>query len=119
MTVDRSKIGRRSRTKGASYERELVHVFRSVMPGADIKRGLQSRSGSDVADVECPIFWIEAKRGKKPNPRAALAQAIDASQGTHKIPLAIIRDDHCDAFCVLTLDDMLEFIETFWELSNA
>ena len=31
--------GARSRRKGANYERELVHQFREVMPGAEIKRG--------------------------------------------------------------------------------
>ena len=51
--------GARSRRKGASYERELVHRFREAMPGADVKRGFQTRSGQEAADVECPVFWVE------------------------------------------------------------
>ena len=54
--------GNRSRRKGAQWERDLVHLFRKVMPGEDIKRGFQYRSGEDVPDVDCPVFWIEAKR---------------------------------------------------------
>ena len=35
------------------------------MPGADIKRGLQARSGEEVADVDLPFFWLEAKHHHK------------------------------------------------------
>jgi hypothetical protein len=107
--------GNHSRNKGASYERELVHLFREAMPGAEVQRGLQSRSGTEVADVECPVFWVEAKRGKKPNVRAALAQARAAApQG--RIPIAIVRDDHAEAFVSLRLDDYLDLVREWWAL---
>lgn len=109
--------GAMSRRKGANYERELVHRFREAMPNAEIRRGLQSRSGDEVPDVDCPVFWIESKRGIKPNVRAALKQAADAcSQG--RIPLAVIRDDHDEAFVALSLDDFLEFVAEWWQGRN-
>lgn len=94
--------GARSRRKGASYEREVVHRFREAMPGADVKRGFQTRSGQEAADVECPVFWVESKRGKKPNMRGALAQAIKAAPDG-RVPIAVVRDDRdglelCDDF---------------------
>ncbi len=105
--------GAMSRRKGAAWERELVHMFRAAMPGCDVRRGLQSRSGDEVADVECPVFWIEAKRGRKPNVRGALNQAIAAAP-KGRIPLAIIRDDRAEPFALLQLTDLLEFIQEWW-----
>lgn len=105
--------GLRSRRKGAQYERELVHRFREAMPGADVKRGFQYRAGEEAADVDCPVFWVESKRGKKPNVRAALKQASDAAP-KGRIPLAVIRDDRAEAFVALSLDDFLEFVAQWW-----
>ena len=65
-------MGKLSRRKGAAYERELVHRFRDAMPGAEIKRGFQYRDGGEAPDVDCPVFWVEAKRGKKPDQSASL-----------------------------------------------
>lgn len=105
--------GAKSRRKGAAWERELTHKFRDAMPGADVKRGLQSRSGSDAADVECPVFWVEAKRGRMPNPRAALRQAVDAAP-EDRVPIAVIRDDRKPAFVVMSLENFLEFVSEWW-----
>lgn len=107
-------MGSLSRNKGRRFEQELVRLFREAMPGADVKRGLQSRSGQEVADVECPVFWIESKRGRKPNVRAALKQA-ESSAPKGRIPVAVIRDDRSDPFVVLLLDDFLELISGWWE----
>ncbi len=106
--------GLHSRRKGIAYERRLVHRFRKAMPGAEIHRGLQYRSGKEAPDVECPVFWIESKRGKKPNMRAALRQAAGgAPKG--RIPIAVVRDDRAEATVTLLLDDFLEFISEWWE----
>ena len=105
-------MGARSRTKGANYERVLVHRFREAMPGAEVKRGLQCR-GEETADVDCPVFWIESKRGKKPNVRAALKQATAAAPAG-RIPLAVIRDDRAKAFVALSLEDFLDFVGEWW-----
>ncbi len=110
--------GNHSRDKGANYERSLVHVFREAMPGAEVRRGLQSRSGAEVADVECPVFWIESKRGKKPNVRAALVQARAAAP-QDRIPIAIVRDDHAEAFVSMSLDDFLELVREWWTLRKG
>jgi hypothetical protein len=113
-------MGKLSRTKGANYERSLSKLFKEKMHGADIRRGLQFRGASKdvVADVENPIFWIECKRGIKPSVRGALKQAIADSDKTGKIPLAVIRDDKQPAFCVLLLDDFLEFVGEWWEMRS-
>jgi len=111
--------GARSRRKGAQNERRLAKMFAEVMPGEDVRRGLQyqNRFGRDkVPDVECPVFWVEAKVGKKPNPRAAMVQArADTCKG--KIPIAVIRDDGApdDEFVCIGLADFLDFVGEWWE----
>jgi len=109
-----ARSGARSRNKGIAYERELVHRFREAMPGADIKRGFQVRSGEEAADVDCPVFWVESKRGKKPNIRTALAQAVNAAP-KGRIPIAIVRDDRAEATVTLLLEDFLDFVGEWWE----
>lgn len=105
-----------SRAKGAAYERELVRLFREAMPGATVKRGLQFRGAAvdAAADVECPVFWVESKRGRRPQVRAALEQARRDSEGTGKVPIAVIRDDNSPAFVCLGLDAFLAMIAHVW-----
>lgn len=106
--------GAMSRRKGAGFEREMVHRFREAMPGAEVKRGLQCRGGEEVPDVDCPVFWPEMKRGRKPIVRAALAQATEAAP-KGRIPIAVIRDDRADPFVALSLDDFLDLVREWWE----
>ena len=110
-------MGALSRRKGRRYEQELVHLFREAMPGAEVRRGLQSRGGEEVPDVDCPVFWLESKRGRKPNVRAALRQA-EAAAPQGRIPLAVIRDDRQEAFVALSLRDFLELVREWWEGRN-
>ena len=104
--------GATSRRKGARFERELVHLFRAAMPGADVRRGLQCR-GEEVADVDCPVIWVEAKRGKQPNIKA-LRQAIEAAP-KGRMPITVVRDDRAEAMVTLLLDDFLALVSAWWE----
>lgn len=107
-------MGAMQRRKGQAFERAMVHRLREVMPGVEIKRGLQSRGGGkEVPDVDCPVFHIECKHMKLTNPRAALRQATaDAAEG--KIPVAICKDNGEPEFVVLSLEDFLEFVKQWW-----
>jgi len=108
-----------SRTKGHSYERTVAKQFAEVMPGADIKRGLgQCRAGSDVPDVVTPWFWVECKRGKKTNIKAALRQAEAACGDRPLYCIAVTRDDRDDAMVTMRFDDFLEIVRDLWELKT-
>lgn len=101
--------------KGKRFERELANLFRDAFPGVEVKRGLQGRGGTEVPDVVVPHWHVEAKRGRKPNIRAALAQAIgDAdSIGEGKMPIAVIRDDRSEAIVAMRLEDFMTMAKAF------
>ena len=107
-----SQAGRRSRTKGAQGERELVHVFEAA--GIKAHRGLsQCRGGgAEEADVvldELPQYHLEVKRGKKPNLHAAYKQAAaDASAG--QVPVAVTRCDGEGWRVTLALDEFIRLL---------
>lgn len=110
-------MSRSQRDKGARWEREVAALFAAAMPGAEVKRGLQARGGSEVADVACPLYHVECKVGALPNPRAALAQALrDCPQG--KTAVAVIKDDRRTPFVVLRLEDFLDIVRENWEKGN-
>ena len=109
--------GASSRRKGSRYERQLVHRFRGAMPGAEVHRGFQYRGGEEAPDVDCPIFWIESKHGKRPSIRNALAQSTDdCPKG--RIPIAVVKDDRKPAMVTMGLDDFLEVIAEWWARRN-
>ena len=109
--------GRKSRTKGRVWERTLVKLFNKAMPDAEIKRGLQYRSGEEAPDVEMPCFWLEAKHHNRTNIKAALRQAIKtAPKG--RWPIAVCKDDHQPAMATMLLEDFLDLIAEWWAGMN-
>lgn len=103
-----------SRAKGIRFELELVKLFRDVMPGVEIKRGLQSRGGGgEIPDVDMPVFHVEAKSGKRPNIRAAMRQAREEAAGG-MIPIAVVKDDRQPAMVTISLSDFLQFLREWW-----
>lgn len=93
------------RRKGANWERTLANCFKEVYPEA--RRGIgQARSAKEVSDVEGTPYWIEAKCGARPNVRAAIEQAKEATDG--RTILVIVKFDHEEPFVVMGFSDFLE-----------
>ncbi|MDX2089561.1 MAG: hypothetical protein SFX73_17030 [Kofleriaceae bacterium] len=92
----------------------MVHRFGAVFGADRVRRGLQFRDGAECPDVVSPAFWIECKRGRQTNPRAALAQASTDSAGKGLWPIAVCKDDFGDPFVVMTLEDFLELAAEWW-----
>lgn len=75
-------VGKASRDKGKRGEREVAILLREAFPWLDPHRGMQSRSGSDAADVEGTPWFCEVKRVKaRADIKGAMAQAIEATDG--------------------------------------
>jgi len=110
-------MGKLSRTKGATFEREIARAFTEAL-GVEFKRTapMQARQGSTEPDVDsdrCKVWWIECKRGKRVNVRAGLRQAAeDAHAG--RVPLLVYREDGCKACVCLAPEDYLEMLEQWW-----
>lgn len=114
-------MGMRSRRKGKKGERATATEIREALPelAGQVRRGWQSRRGDDDPDViGLPGTWLEIKTGKQPNPRAALAQAIEESKG-RGIPIAVIRDDRKEPFAALRWPDLLAIIARLARLDMA
>lgn len=104
--------GRSSRRKGHDYERAVARTLRTVF-GDGVHRGLQSRSGDETADVEVPVFWIECKRGRRTDLKAALALAAAACPPERR-PLAVCKDDHRPDVVAMHLEDFVELLREWW-----
>jgi hypothetical protein len=112
--------GKASRTKGHGFEREIAAWLRETV-GIDAKRGLsQPRGGTaEEPDVLTPggwPLWLECKRGKKTDSRAALRQARDAvvRSGADCWPVAICRDDQEEATAMMPLE-LLGLLLLLWD----
>lgn len=109
--------GKRSRDKGARFERFLVHVFKACFP--DTCRGQQAHNPRH-ADIEGTPFRIEAKHWAKltyKNILAALQQAEDNGQefNDERIPVAVTKVDGQLPVVHMTLHRFVQLIEKhFW-----
>lgn len=106
-------MGKLSRDKGQRWERELGHLLSDIWP--DAKRGIQqTRAANEEADCSGTPYWVEAKVGRKQNIRAAMRQAIEASDG--RPPVAVVKDDSpgggkpAQTWACMRLDDWLDLV---------
>lgn len=107
-------MSRLSRIKGKVWEREVARMFRAYFKrGALVRRGHQTRSGRDGADVEGTPFWIECKHQRACSPEAALRQAEEAASGAKdaRTPIAVCKT-HGSAhpFVAIRLDRFLALV---------
>jgi hypothetical protein len=108
-------MGRLSRRKGHDWEREVVTRFATVFGEDNVRRGFQYRDGAECPDVIAPALWIECKRGRRTNTRAALRQAFEASAGKGVWPVAVCRDDGEAPTVTLYLEDFVDLLGEWWQ----
>jgi len=101
-------VGKSQRTKGASFERDIVHVLQDAL-GIQVERNLnQTRDGG--GDINLPGYLVECKR------RAGIAvydwldQATRAANPAQK-PLVIARADRRESIIIMRLDDFLPLLK--------
>ena len=114
-----SAKGRNSRIKGHNYEREIVNRLKAL--GFTAERGLQMRGGKRIADVTvfdkygAVMYHIECKKGKQPNGKNALDQAIREKR-PGAMPIAVCCKEPTEPFgfreetVTMKLGDWLELI---------
>ena len=98
-------MGRKSRDKGASGERELAHEL-SRLFGIEARRGCQYHGGPGSPDVEAgiPGVHFECKRTERLRLHEALDQAIaDAGEN---LPVVVHRQNRKPWVVIVRLDDL-------------
>lgn len=121
-TVDRARLGRASRNKGKSHEREVAIELKPIYPLA--KRGIgQTRQGGEVPDVTGTPWWVEAKHRKAVNVHAAFEQALtarDASTDEYMrvAPVLVVTRKHGSSRDLVTMD-LVEFRRIIAAMQNA
>jgi Holliday junction resolvase len=104
-------MAKMQRDKGHNFEREVARQLREALPGAHVVRGQQGFGGSNAPDVAVdgangsPWLHIECKRGKRCSIMAAIRQAVADSDGTGRVPIAVVREDRRVAVAVMRWDD--------------
>lgn len=97
------------RDKGHRFEREVARQLRQIFSGT--ARNIQSRDGSSVADVDNGVFVVECKHQLKPNIRAALQQAEQASRpGVWTIAVCKFERDRRGPIVAMRLDEFLQLV---------
>jgi hypothetical protein len=106
-------MGRSQRIKGRAWEQTVARLFRALF-GEKVKRGWQTRAGSDAPDVDGTPWFIECKKGKRIAILAALEQAKKASDG--RPPLAVTYEDRGDKIASMYLGDFMALIHEWYSL---
>jgi hypothetical protein len=110
--------GRSCRRKGIDYERVVRNRLACIFGEENVRRGLQYRDGADCPDVIAPGLWIEVKRGRLTNPRAALRQATRDSEGKGLIPIAVCKDDHDPAHVTIDFENFCDLLTEWHALKS-
>jgi Holliday junction resolvase len=98
-------MGRKSRDKGATGERELAREL-SALLGVEARRGCQYHGGPESPDVvaDIPDVHIECKRTERLRLYEAIEQAI-ADAGA-KVPVVAHRQNHQPWVVIARLEDL-------------
>lgn len=107
-------MGKLSRRKGADGERHVAAMFNEHGIQAVRTAPMQAGHPSQLPDVDVRGFWVEVKRSKQPNIRAAFEQANTArtehyltTDSGWRVPVAITKADRSDWLVTVRFDDAL------------
>ena len=99
-------MSKSQRTKGAAYEREVVHILRNA--GFDCARNLaQTREGG--GDIHLDQFMVECKRRAKIAVYDWLDQATLAAK--ERKPIVVARADQRENIVILRFTDFLDIVK--------
>lgn len=102
-------MGKKSRTKGHSYERATARKLRDVFPNAMRHLEYQTSEANKGIDlVNTGQLRIQCKRYKG---YAPITKIFEVSGGEGEIPVLITKADRKPDMVVLSLDDFLKIIK--------
>jgi hypothetical protein len=102
-------MGKLSRVKGHSFEREIAAALRLVFPSA--RRHLEYQAsearGFDIANTG--HYRIQCKRGRRYASLSAIKE-VDADPVLGEVPVLVTRGDNEPALVALPLDEFLRLL---------
>ena len=105
---EKTLSGKRSRTKGHSFERAVAILFRK-MGYSGARRGLQYRDGDEAPDVVgVDDLWVECKRGKRVGIKSAMMQASAACG--KKRPIVVSKEDRSPIYVTMDFRTFAEIL---------
>jgi hypothetical protein len=105
-------MGKKSRTKGAAFEREVANLISPYWP--DAKRNLdqyQTQDGRDLSETR-PIC-MQLKRRKRTQLweiKMAWVEANEAASVEYPYPMAVWRDDGGETWCMMKMEHVVEWL---------
>lgn len=93
MIRTRSQNGRRSRAKGAQWEREVARVLAAIWPGAERNIAQSRTAAREGCDVEGTPYWVECKCGAGVDLRAAWKQAEGDRDADLRPIVLVVKED--------------------------
>lgn len=112
-TIFRPKsAGRRARSKGHGFEREVAIALRAIYPKARRHLEYQDVEANGVDLVETGPFRIQCKRLKEYAPLSRLDE-IEFDDLLGEIPVLVTAADNKPALAALPLVDLIRLIEVF------
>ena len=104
-------MGKKSRTKGAAFERLVAKISRALFPNAE--RNLdqyQKKDGKDLKGVQ--PFSLQCKRresAKLWEIKMGYVEAKESATVEYYIPIVVWQDDFGEIMCMLRYDHLIEF----------
>lgn len=98
--------GRKSRNKGNSYEREIVHALQDAGIAAERIPLSGAAGGSFAGDIKVSVPVLNADKTMECKRRAGGFKTLYGWLGENYA--LFVRDDHCPSLVVLRLEDFAQ-----------
>lgn len=101
------------RTKGPRFEREVLEFFQQFWPDDVCYIGNQENGGDAEADIETPVFWVEAKHRSRKKSIISAVRQVERDADPARIPIVVSKKD--DGVPVVTM--RLDYFEAILHLA--
>lgn len=101
-------MGKLSRTKGHSFEREIAKRLRGIFPQARRHLEYQDAEANGIDLVMTGKYSIQCKRGRKPAPISKIRE-VEPKDG--QSPLLITQGDRDKIYVVMEFDEFLTLLK--------
>ena len=103
-------MGKLSRRKGHSFEREIAIQFRKIFPEAKRHLEYQACEAQGIDLDHTGEFRVQCKRGRKYSPIGTIKEIqLDPIEGG--VPLLVTRGDNTETMVALSLKDFLAILK--------